>query len=142
MREHSSKHIEQARVSFTIIKWLAITAFLILPFSFSSGFADWTYLMVAPVAGLLWIVALTYSWRYESALAAGFAFFVVIGAHHLSDFAYTSEPPFGHFLQWLALLLGVAVIPVVFFRSRLLQYCGLQELAGHNKASHSTADRA
>ena len=96
--------------------------------------------MAALVAGAVWTVALISSWRHESGLVAGISFFAIIGAHHLSDFAYTGEPPFGHFLQWLALFLGVAAIPVVFFRSWLLQYCGFEEIPGQEQASHSSAD--
>lgn len=127
MSEHSAKHVEQARISLAISKWLAIIALLLLPLSLSKGIADWRYLAVAPVAGVLWIAALIYHWRHESPLAGGLGFLICVGAHHLADSVHASEPPFVHFLQWLAAFLAAASIPVVIFRGRLLDYCGLNE---------------
>ena len=126
-------------MSLAMIKWLAIISLLILPFSLFDGVADWRYLTVAPVAGLLWISALIYYWRHESLLAGGIAFLVVIGAYHLSDSVYASEPPFGHFLQWITALIIVAGLPVIGFRSRLISYCDLQNDNGTTSRSTTTA---
>ena len=141
MSKHSAKHVEQARISLAIIKWLAIIALLFLPFSFSDGIADWRYLAVASVAGVLWIFALIYSWRHETPIAGGIAFLIAIGAYHLSDSFYASEPPFGIFLQWLAAFLAVAAIPVVVFRVRLLEYCGLNETKAQQGVGGQPATR-
>ncbi|MFC7339694.1 hypothetical protein ACFQY0_21090 [Haloferula chungangensis] len=139
MSDHSAKHIEQSRFSLALIKWLAIIALLLLPLSFPEGFADWRYLALATVAGLLWIAALVYHWKHESPLACGLGFLVCLGAYHLGNSVYPSEPPFGIFLQWLATFLAVAAVPVIVFRVRLLEYCGLNETKRHNKPQHPTA---
>ena len=139
MSKHSAKHVEQAGISLAIIKWLAIIALLLVPFSFSDGIADWRYLAVAPVTGVLWIAASIYSWRHESPFAGGFAFLITIGAYHLSDSVYTSELPFGHFLQWVAAFLLVAGFPAIAFRARLLKYCGLQKDDGTTSRGTTTA---
>ena len=120
-------------MSLAIIKWFAIISLLILPFSFFDGVADWRFLAVAPVAGVLWIAASIYSWRHESPLAGGIAFLVVLGGYHLSNSVYASGPPFGHFLQWITALLLVAGFPVVAFRTRVINYCGLQNEKWHNR---------
>ena len=127
MSEHSAKHVEQARFSLALIRWFAITAILLLPLSFQVGFADWRYLALAAVAGLLWIAALVYHWRHKSPLAGGIGFLIGLGTHHLGNSIYPSEQPFGVFLQWLATFLAVAAVPVIFFRERLLEYCDLNE---------------
>lgn len=127
MSEHSAQHAEQAKVSIAIIKWLAIIALFFLPFSFSDGIADSRYLAVALAAGSLWVGVSVYSWRHGSPLAGGIAFLIVIGAYHLSSSAYSSEPPFGHFLQWITALLVVAGFPTIAFGSRLIRYCALQK---------------
>ena len=127
MSEHSTKHIEQARFSIGLIKWLGIVAVILLPFSFADGVADWRYLTISAIAGLVWSGALVFSWRHESILASGLAFLVMMGAFHGSETFYTAEPPFGHFLQWLAVVLVVAAFPMVAFRSRLLRFCRLQQ---------------
>lgn len=126
-------------MSLAIIKWLAVISLLILPFSFFDGVADWRYLTVAPVAGLLWIAALIYCWRQESLFAGVIAFWAVIGAYHLSDSLYASEPPFGHFLQWITALILFAGLPVIAFRSRLIRYCGLENENGTTSRSSTTA---
>lgn len=127
MIEHSTKHVQKSRFSISLLKWLAIVSLAGLPFSFSEGLADWRYLIVAPFAGAGWIMTLIYFWRTESILAAGLAFWVFIGLHHLSDNVYDRELPFAHFLQWLSAFLFVAVIPLVFRRQAILDYCGLDE---------------
>lgn len=136
MRKHSINHIQQSRVTISLLKWFAIASFILLPFSFSEGVANWKYLIVAPLVGVVWVVCTIYYWRTESGILSGVAFLIFIGAHPLSDNVYSEEPPFGHFMQWLSLFLVVAAIPI--FRSQwLLRYCGLQELdaAEQSKAS-------
>jgi heme O synthase-like polyprenyltransferase len=127
MSEHTARHVEQARLSISLVKWLAIVALVFLPFSFSDGIADWRYLIVAPLTGIVWIVAQLHFWRSESILAGAGAFMIAIVAHNLSANAYIGEPPFGHSVQWIALFLAVAATPLVVFRASVLNFCGLQK---------------
>lgn len=127
MSRHSTKYIEEARFSIALIKWLGIGGFIVLPFSFTDGVADWRYLTISAIAGLVWCGALVYAWRYESMLASGFAFLTMIGAFHGSETFYAAEPPFWHSLQWLAVFLAVASFPKIVFRPRLLRICQLLE---------------
>ncbi len=127
--------MEQARLSIALIKWLAIVALICVPFSFSDGTANWRYLIVAPLSGLVWIVAQVHFWRSESILAGAGAFLIAIVAHNLSDNTYNGEPPFGHFIQWIASFLFVAAIPLVAFRTFVLKFCGLQKQEAEQAAS-------
>lgn len=110
---------------------------MMLPFSFSEGVADWRYLTVAAIAGLVWCGILVYSWRSESILASGLSFVVVMGAFHGSEAFYSNDPPFEHFLQWLAVLLFVAAGPLVALRSGVLHFCHLQETDGQQGSTPS-----
>jgi hypothetical protein len=125
MREHSEKHIAQARFNIALIKWMALAASLCLPFSFADGVADWRYVIVAPFAGLGWIVFQCMFWRSESMLAGGMGFLIVIAAHHLSDNVYGGLVPMGHFAQWAAWFLLVAAIPLMAFRGFIRNSCGI-----------------
>jgi hypothetical protein len=125
MREHSTKHVAQARFNIAMIKWMTIASLLCLPFSFVDGIADWRYLVVAPFAGFGWIMVQCLFWRSESMLTGGLGFLFVIVVHHLSDNVYAGQVPMGHFAQWMASFLVVVAIPVVLFRGFVLKFCGL-----------------
>lgn len=127
MREHTAKHVAQARFNIRMIKWMAILSLLCLPFSFADGVVDWRYWIVAPFAGLGWIMVMCLFWRSESMLTEGLGFLIAIVAHHLSDNVYGGEVPMGHFAQWIATFLSVAAFPLVAFRGFVLKFCGFEK---------------
>lgn len=125
MTTHSTKHLEQARFSISLIKWLTVISLVILPFSLTEGIADWRYLIIAPLAGALWISTQVYFWRSGSIIVASLNFLILLGLHNMSQRVYDVGPPFTDFIQWLSLFLFVSAIPFSVCRQRLLRYCGL-----------------
>jgi hypothetical protein len=130
------KFINQARVSFSILRWLTVVALFVLPFTYSQGTAAPTLIATALPIAFGWLASLVMAWRSRNQLWFGLAFLIVVIAPRfigLDD----PELPDPHSFQWICFLMIFSGGPLLLFRKSMLQLSHLNPTT--NKPAHPTA---
>ena len=133
------KFINQARVSFAILRWGSLVALLVLPFTYSQGSAAPTLIASALPIAFGWLASLVMAWRSRNQLWFGLAFLIVVIAPRFIGL-HDPELPDPHSFQWLCFLIIFAGGPLLLFRKSMLQLSRLNPTT--SKPAHPTAGNA
>ena len=131
------KFINQARVSFAILRWGTLVTLLLLPFTYSVGSAAPTLIASALPIAFCWLAALVMAWRSRSQLWFGLAFLIVVVAPRFIGLHELGLPVL-HTFQWLCYLMIFAGSPLLPFRTRMLEISRLNQST--NKPWDATGD--
>ena len=130
------KFINQARVSFAILRWLTVVALIALPFMYSQGAAAPTLIASALPIPFGWLASLVMAWRSRNQLWFGLGFLIVM---FVPRFFGLRDPalPVPHSFQLLCFLIIFAGAPLLLFRKSILHLSRLNPTT--NKSAHPTA---
>lgn len=123
----NEKFINHARFSFAMLRWGAVVALLVLPFTFSAGSAAPILIASALPIAFGWLASLAMAWRTRNQLGFALAFLIVVVAPR---FIGLHDPglPKPHTFQWLCYLIIFAGAPLLLFRKSLLDFSRLHPL--------------
>ena len=115
----TGKFITRSRTGFALLRWFAVAALVMLPFTFENGFIGLVPLFNAILTAFFWMVSLIAAWRNRNPLWFALAFVAgCISRLAWSDGLIVSGV---QGFQWLCYVLIFAGLPLLLFKTQMLK---------------------
>ena len=117
---NTEQFVAHSRFSFALLRWLAITASISLPFTFGRGAISLAHFFGACLIAVVWLFSLLLAWRSRNEVWFGLGFVVLIFGSRFTGI-HNADVPMPQYVQWLCIVVILAGFPLLLFRRHLLR---------------------